>query len=91
MVFILPDREKVDQGKYRLKITKLIINKEDIKERNEYYTVIDTLSKIRYENEPHWRDIWFKWKESFDVEKVTEAFFDDYKQYFLNLENNQTL
>lgn len=85
MVFILPDREKVDQGKYRLKITKLIINKEDIKERNEYYTVINTLSKIRYENEPHWRDIWFKWKESFDVEKVTEAFFDDYKTIFFKL------
>lgn len=85
MVFVLPDREKVDQGKYRLKITKLIINKEDIKERNEYYTVIDTLSKIRYENEPHWRDIWLKWKESFDVEKVTKAFFDDYKTIFFKL------
>ncbi|AUB54921.1 hypothetical protein BK007_02050 [Methanobacterium subterraneum] len=85
MVFVLPDREKVDQGKYRLKITKLIINKEDIKERNEYYTVIDTLSKIRYENEPHWRDIWLKWKESFDVEKVTKAFFDDYKAIFFKL------
>ena len=32
MIFILPDREKIGEGKYRLKITKLVVNKEDIKE-----------------------------------------------------------
>lgn len=85
MIFVLPDREKLEEGKYRLKITKLVVNKEDIKERNEYYTVIDTLSKIMYENESNWREIWRKWRDSFNVEKVTEAFFEDYKNIFFKL------
>ena len=85
MIFTLPNREKVEEGKYRLKITKLVVNKEDIKERNEYYTIIDTLSKIVYENEDNWREIWLKWRKSFDVEKVTEAFFEDYKKIFFTL------
>ncbi|PAV05457.1 Eco57I restriction-modification methylase domain-containing protein [Methanobacterium bryantii] len=85
MIFVLPDREKVEKGKYRLKITKLVINKDDIKERKEHYTVIDTLSKIMYEGESNWREIWRKWRESFNVEKVTEAFFEDYKNIFFKL------
>lgn len=85
MIFILPDREKIGEGKYRLKITKLVVNKEDIKERNEYYTVIDTFAHIMYENEVNWREIWRKWKKSFNVEKVTEVFFEDYKKIFFKV------
>jgi hypothetical protein len=61
--FVLPNREKVE-GKYRLKLTKLNINKEDLDDKNEYYTVIETLSNIKYENK-NWRFVWKKWADAF--------------------------
>ena len=85
VLFVLPDREKVEAGKYKLKLTKLTVNKEEIRDKNEYFTVIDTLSKIRYEKEANWRFVWKKWRDAFNVEKVTESFFDDYKKVFFEL------
>lgn len=85
MFFVLPNREKVEAGKYKLKLTKLNVNKTEIKDKNEYYTVIETLSKIVYEDEVKWRLIWKKWQDAFNVEKVTETFFDDYKTIFFRL------
>lgn len=85
ILFVLPNREKVEPGKYKLKLTKLNVNKEEIKDKNEYYTVIDTLSNIYYDNEPRWRNVWKKWREAFNVERVTESFFEDYKTIFFRL------
>ena len=85
VLFVLPNREKVDAGKYKLKLTKLNINKEEISDKNEHYTVIETLSNILYDNEPSWRFVWKKWADAFNVEKVTEAFFEDYKAIFFSL------
>jgi len=85
ILFVLPNREKVEPGKYKLKLTKLNVNKDEIKDKNEYYTVIDTLSNIYYDNEPRWRNVWKKWREAFNVERVTESFFEDYKTIFFRL------
>lgn len=85
VLFVLPNREKVEPGKYKLKLTKLNVNKDEIKDKNEYYTVIDTLSNIYYDNEPRWRNVWKKWRDAFNVERVTESFFEDYKTVFFRL------
>ena len=83
ILFALPAREKVE-GKYKLKLIRLNVNKEEIIERNEHYTVINILSKIQYQNE-NYRELWKKWLESFSVEKVTEEFFKDYQEVFFDL------
>ncbi|MBU4266500.1 MAG: hypothetical protein KKE96_04660 [Candidatus Altiarchaeota archaeon] len=80
VVFVFPNREKIETGKHKLKLTKLIVNKEDI-----HYTDIQTLSNILYEEESSWRDVWRKWKKAFSVERVTTAFFEDYKGIFFAL------
>lgn len=85
VLFVLPNREKVEAGKYKLKLTKLNVNKEEIRDKNEYFTVIETLSNIYYENELNWRFVWKKWREAFNVERVTESFFEDYKTVFFKL------
>lgn len=87
IIFVLPDREKVEAGKYKLKLTKLNVNREDVGDKKEHYTVIETLSNIQYDNEQKWRYLWKKWADAFNVEKVTEAFFDDYKTIFFSLRN----
>ena len=88
IVFVFPDREKIEDGKHKLKLTKLIVDREDIISKKEYYSVIETLANIRYENEASWRDVWKKWKKAFSVERVTEDFFEDYKRIFFTLRND---
>ncbi len=82
IIFVLPDYDKrTDKDEFKLRITKLILNKNE-----DYYTDKETLANLYYEGtEPSWRDVWKKWKEAFNVEKVTEQFFDDYKTIFLHL------
>jgi hypothetical protein len=50
ILFVLPAREKVE-GKYKLKLIRLNVNKEEIIERNEHYTVINILSRTHYKDE----------------------------------------
>lgn len=85
VIFVFPNREKIETGKHKLKLTKLIINKEDIIDKNEHYTVVEALANIHFENEGNWRDVWRKWNKAFSVERVTEAFFEDYKNIFFSL------
>ncbi len=85
VIFVFPKREKVETGKHKLKLTKLIINKEELIDKKEHYTVIETLSNIYFEKENTWRDVWRKWNKAFSVERVTEAFFEDYKNIFFTL------
>ena len=81
IIIVFPDYEKVEVGKHKLKITKLYLSKEEI-----YYTDLETLSNIFYEGkEATWRDVWYKWREAFNVEKVTEKFFGDYQDIFFML------
>ncbi|MDI3544145.1 MAG: hypothetical protein PWQ28_426 [Candidatus Woesearchaeota archaeon] len=80
IIFVFPKREKIETGKHKLRITKLILNKKDL-----HYTDIQTLSSIYFENEKTWRDIWRKWNKAFSVERVTDAFFGDYKNIFFTL------
>jgi len=87
IVFVFPDREKIEAGKHKLKLTKLIVDRDDIISKKEYYSVIETLANIRYQNETSWRDVWKKWKKAFSVERVTENFFEDYKKIFFRLRN----
>lgn len=80
VVFVFPKREKIEAGKHKLRLTKLILNKREL-----HYTDIQTLSNIYLEKEETWRDVWRKWNKAFSVERVTEAFFEDYKNIFFTL------
>lgn len=81
IMIVFPDYEKIEAGKHKLKITKLILNQKAL-----YYSDIETLSNLYYEDkEKTWRDVWRKWRDAFSVEKVTEKFFDDYKKTFFKL------
>ena len=85
VIFVFPKCEKVEAGKHKLILTKLILNKEEIIDKKEHYTIIETLSNIYFEKENTWRDVWRKWNKAFSVERVTEAFFKDYKNIFFTL------
>ncbi len=87
VIFVFPKRERIKAGKHKLKLTKLVINKEEIIDKKEYYTVIETLSNIYFEEGDTWRDVWRKWNKAFSVERVTNAFFEDYKRIFFTLRN----
>lgn len=78
IVFVFPERGKVEVGKHKLKITKLNLKRDEL-----YYTDIETILNITLSGEEStFREIWFKWKEAFNVEKVTTRFFEDYKEAF---------
>ena len=83
--FVFPDKEKIEAGKHKLKLTKLILDKEDIKGKRDYYSVIQTLANMEYEDKAGWREVWRKWKKAFSVERVTEEFFERYKEIFFKL------
>ncbi len=85
MIFVFPDRERVEAGKNKLKLIKLIVDKEDIRAKKDYYSVIQTLVNLRYENKDTRADTWKNWKKAFSVERVTEEFFEHYKKIFLEL------
>lgn len=80
IVFVLPKKERIEVGKHKLKLTKLILNKKEL-----HYTDIQTLSTIYFEADETWRDAWGKWQKAFSVERVTEAFFEDYKKTFFKI------
>ncbi len=84
VVFVLPKRERIEAGKHKLRLIKLIIDKEEILNKKEHYTVVETLTNIFFKNESE-REIWKKWNKAFSVERVTDAFFDDYKKIFFTL------
>ena len=85
ITFVFPDKEKVGVGKHKLKLIKLNVDKDDIRTKKVRYSVIETLANLRYENKATWREIWKNWKKAFSVERVTEAFFDNYKEVFFKL------
>jgi len=79
--FVFPEYEKKEVGKHKLKTTVLEIKKDDI-----YYTDIYVLSNIFLKESAYsWRDIWRKWNDAFNVEKVTDKFFEDYKRIFFTI------
>ena len=81
--FVFPEYEKVSTGEHKIRITRLNINRSDL-----YWTDVETIANLFYEGkEASWRDVWRKWKEAFSVEKVTEKFFEDYKNTFFLLRN----
>lgn len=82
IVFVFPNREKIQTGKHRLVLTKLILDKKEI-----HYTDIIALSNIIYQDTDTWRDVWKNWKRAFSVERVTKDFFEDYKKIFFSLRN----
>ncbi len=85
ITFVFPDREKKEAGKHKLRLTKLIINKDDIRSKKDYYSVIQTLANMEYEDKAGWREVWRKWKKAFSVERVTEEFFERYKEVFFKI------
>ncbi|MCX8031049.1 MAG: hypothetical protein N3A59_05675, partial [Thermodesulfovibrionales bacterium] len=79
--FVFPEFERVEEGKLKLKITRLNFDRT-----NPYYTDLQTISNLSLTGEEEsWRDIWIRWKEAFSVEKVTNKFFEDYKNAFFEL------
>jgi len=81
--FLFPEYEKVSTGEHKIRITRLVLNKNEL-----YWTDVETLANLYFEGkEESWRDVWRKWREAFSVEKVTEKFFEDYKGIFFHLRN----
>ncbi len=80
IVFVLPDYERMEAGKHKLRISKLVLDKNDL-----YHTDLETIVNIAFHGEDSWRDLWKKWREAFDVEKVTRQFFLDYQEVFFNV------
>lgn len=79
--FVFPEFERIEEGKHKLKITRLNFNREQ-----PYHTDLMTISNIALTgDEENWRDIWIRWKDAFSVEKVTDKFFEDYKNAFFEL------
>src|SRR3972149_1767155 len=79
--FVFPEFERVEEGKHKLKLTKLIFDRE-----HPYHTDLLTISNIALTgDEENWRDIWKRWKNAFSVEKVTDEFFEDYTDAFFEL------
>ena len=85
ITFVFPDKEKMEAGKHKLKLTKLNVEREDVKSKKEYYSVIQTLANMEFEENATWREVWRKWKKAFSVERVTEEFFERYKDMFFKL------
>lgn len=81
--FIFPEFELVETGKHKLKITTLNFDKE-----SPYYTDLLTLQNLALTgDEKNWKDIHLRWKTAFSVERVTNKFFEDYKNIFFELRN----
>lgn len=80
--FVFPEFERIEEGEHKLKLTRLNFDREQ-----PYHTDLLTISNIALTgDEENWRDIWKKWKDAFSVEKVTDRFFEDYKNaFFANL------
>ncbi|MEW6416635.1 MAG: DNA methyltransferase [Nitrospirota bacterium] len=79
--FVFPEFERVEEGKHKLKLTKLIFDRE-----HPYHTDLLTITNIALTgDEENWRDIWKRWKDAFSVEKVTDEFFEDYTDAFFEL------
>jgi hypothetical protein len=80
-IFVFPEFERIEEGKHKLKLTKLIFDRE-----HPYHTDLLTISNIALTgDEENWRDIWKRWKDAFSVEKVTDEFFEDYTDAFFEL------
>ncbi|MDI6793522.1 MAG: Eco57I restriction-modification methylase domain-containing protein [bacterium] len=79
--FVFPEYERIEEGKHKLKLTRLIFDREDT-----YHTDLLTISNIALTgDEENWREVWKRWKEAFRLEKVTDRFFEDYKKAFFKL------
>lgn len=79
LLFVLP--ENVKEGEvFKLKLTRLHTVKSEL-----YYTDIDIISRLIYEQESNWRFIFKKWKDAFSVERVQDEFFEDYKKVFFKV------
>lgn len=84
LLFVFPEFEKVKIGKHKLKLSKLLLNKQEL-----YYTDIDTVAKLRFNKDwNNWRDAWLGWKKAFSVSRVTDEFFEDYKKRFFRIRNH---
>jgi len=74
IAFVLPDFEKKEAGELKLKIIRLQIDVTDL-----YYTDKQTISNLGLTGlEKDWRDIWLKWRDAFNVKRVTDEFFRRY-------------
>jgi hypothetical protein len=74
IAFVLPDFGKKDIGELKLKIIRLQIDVKDL-----YYTDKQTIASLGLSGqEKDWRDIWLKWRDAFNVRRVTDKFFEEY-------------
>lgn len=79
--FVIPEKERVAAGEIKLKITRLVLNRE-----MPYRTDLETLQNLRHtEDHQTYRDIWLCWKKAFSLERVTGQFFEDYKRVFFTI------
>lgn len=78
---VFPEFERIGTGKHKLKVTKLIFDRE-----NPYHTDLETILNLALPGkEENWRDIWNRWRDAFSVERVTKEFFEEYKRVFFEI------
>lgn len=80
IVFVFPSSEKREGAKQKLKITKLILEKDELN-----YTDIEILASLIFAEGSTWREVWRQWKVAFSVDRVTKEFFEDYKEIFFSM------
>ena len=78
--FVFPKFESVGEGKHRLKLTILNLDRE-----SPYHSDLLIISSLAIGGEEGPRDIWKIWQDAFSRKKVTDRFFEDYKTVFLKL------
>jgi hypothetical protein len=78
-VFALPRHEEV-KGKSKLKITRLSVERPELR-----YTDVQTIAGLAYAEGESAREQWRRWQKAFSVEKVTDDFFEDYKNTFFQI------
>ena len=78
--FVFPKFEATGEGKHRLKLTILNLDRE-----NPYHSDLLIISSLAIAGEEGPRDIWKIWQDAFSRKKVTDRFFEDYKTVFLKL------
>ncbi len=81
--FIIPEKIRKGPGEFQLKITQLVIDRE-----NPFRTDLEILLDLQLkEEDKSYREIWQKWRQAFNRERVTEKFFEDYKKVFFTIRN----
>ncbi len=78
--FVLPTFDETTPGDLDIQLTTLEVDSENV-----FYSDADALSRIWIDEEKRYPHIWNQWEKAFSIDKVTEQFFEDYKEQFFHI------